>query len=301
MELVYDAFKDIHNDKQIIFNTIYPFATENINDYTKYFDLKDKSLLTVGSSGDQAINALLEGSKDVTVLDICPYTEMYYYLKIAGILALDKDEFMNFFSTHICYGRNPYSFNFETYNSIEDSLRHVSNEGYEFWDALFNKYPGHVIRTHLFTNDEHSKNSVIRYNNYLANDENYEEARKLVMHSKVKFINDSIDKFKSDDKFDNIWLSNIAAYLSLIDIRDMFLNFLPYLNNEGKMLLAYIYHVCDGYTNINPHYSNNKAEDLYELLKDYEFVQKEFEGVQSISYGKKNSIDKILTYKKGIN
>ena len=65
MELVYDAFKDINNDKQIIFHTIYPFATENINDYTEYFDLKDKSLLTVGSSGDQAINALLKDYKFV--------------------------------------------------------------------------------------------------------------------------------------------------------------------------------------------------------------------------------------------
>lgn len=301
MELVYDAFKDINNDKQIIFHTIYPFATENINDYTKYFDLKDKSLLTVGSSGDQAINALLEGSKDVTVLDICPYTEMYYYLKIAGILALDKDEFMNFFSTHICYGRNPYSFNSKTYDRIKDSLRHVSNEGYEFWNALFSKYPGHIVRTHLFTNDERDKNSVIRFNNYLANDENYEKVKEIVMHNKVKFINGSISSFKSDKKFDNIWLSNIAAYLSISDIRNMFLDFLPYLNEDGKMLLAYIYHVCNGYTNINPHYSNHKAEDLYELLKDYKFGQEEFEGVQSISYGKKNSIDKILTYKKGIN
>ena len=57
------------------FSWIYPFTTENINGYIDMFDLKDKSLFTVGSSGDQAINAILKGCKDITVLDINPFTK----------------------------------------------------------------------------------------------------------------------------------------------------------------------------------------------------------------------------------
>ena len=49
------------------FNQIYPFATENISGYIDKFDLKDKSLLTVGSSGDQVINAILYGCKKISV------------------------------------------------------------------------------------------------------------------------------------------------------------------------------------------------------------------------------------------
>ena len=39
------------------FKLIYKFTTENISGYIKEFDFKNKSLLTVGSSGDQVINA----------------------------------------------------------------------------------------------------------------------------------------------------------------------------------------------------------------------------------------------------
>lgn len=76
--------------------SIYPFTTENISGYIDNFNLKDKSLLTVGSSGDQVINAILKGCKDTTLLDINPYTKLYYYLKAASIITLNLDGFMRF-------------------------------------------------------------------------------------------------------------------------------------------------------------------------------------------------------------
>lgn len=48
------------------FSTIYPFTTEMISGYIEYMDVSCKSVLTVGSSFDQAFNALLYGAKDVT-------------------------------------------------------------------------------------------------------------------------------------------------------------------------------------------------------------------------------------------
>lgn len=48
----------------------YPFTTENISGYVKEFDLNNKSLLTLGSSGDQVINASLFNCKDIHVVDI---------------------------------------------------------------------------------------------------------------------------------------------------------------------------------------------------------------------------------------
>ena len=46
-----------------------------------------KYSLTVGSSADQAISAIARGCKDITVLDICPLTEPYFYLKKSAILS----------------------------------------------------------------------------------------------------------------------------------------------------------------------------------------------------------------------
>ena len=38
--------------RRINFQQLYSTTTENIDSYIDFFDLKDKSLLTVGSSGD---------------------------------------------------------------------------------------------------------------------------------------------------------------------------------------------------------------------------------------------------------
>ena len=86
------------------FDKIYPFTTENISGYINQFDLENKSFLTVGSSCDQVINASLKGCKDITLLDICPYTQDYYYLKTTAIEELDYDDFLKFLCHKGYYG-----------------------------------------------------------------------------------------------------------------------------------------------------------------------------------------------------
>src|SRR5574344_2017421 len=74
------------------FQDVYPFATEAISSYFPKLNLKDKSLLTVGSSLDQAFNGLVLGAKNVTVLDINKNTLEYYKLKRELILNTPKEE-----------------------------------------------------------------------------------------------------------------------------------------------------------------------------------------------------------------
>ena len=71
-----------------IFKNVYPFTTENIAGYIERLDLKDKSVLTVGSSGDQAFNALLLGANRIVLYDINPNT--YGFLKLKKDLILDS-------------------------------------------------------------------------------------------------------------------------------------------------------------------------------------------------------------------
>ena len=60
MNLFDDINKRVNDDNiGVDFFCLYPFTTENINGYLPYFELKGKSLLTVGSSCDQAINACI--------------------------------------------------------------------------------------------------------------------------------------------------------------------------------------------------------------------------------------------------
>lgn len=70
------------------FSRIYTFTTENISGYIDYFDFNNKSLLTVGSSGDQVLNSFYNGARDITLFDINEYAKYYVYLKISGVLSL---------------------------------------------------------------------------------------------------------------------------------------------------------------------------------------------------------------------
>ena len=85
--------------QKIDFRAVYPFTTENISGYIDEFDLKDKSLLTVGSSSDQVINAAFKGCRDITVLDKSVFAKEYFYLKKAAILKLNQEELFKF----LCY------------------------------------------------------------------------------------------------------------------------------------------------------------------------------------------------------
>ena len=67
------------------FSRIYSFTTENIAGYIDYFDLNNKKLLTIGSSGDQILNAFYNGARDITLFDINEYAKYYVYLKISAI------------------------------------------------------------------------------------------------------------------------------------------------------------------------------------------------------------------------
>lgn len=58
------------------FESVYPFATENVLEYFATLNLKDQSVLTVGSSLDQLFNALVYGAKKVSVFDINPYRNL---------------------------------------------------------------------------------------------------------------------------------------------------------------------------------------------------------------------------------
>ena len=64
-----------------LFQEVYPFTTEMISGYFKDLDFQDKKVMTLGSSSDQAFNALLLGAKKITVYDINENTAKYGKLK----------------------------------------------------------------------------------------------------------------------------------------------------------------------------------------------------------------------------
>jgi len=280
-----------HRNVRDTFDKIYPFTTENIAGYLPLFDLKDKSLFTVGSSGDQIFNSILLESKNVTVFDICPFVKEYYYLKKAGIESFSREEFLKFFCYRGSLIDNRKAFDKNLFNSLKNNLKNDDYESFLFWDKLFSEYNGLKIRARLFKDDEYSEASICKINEYLKDDVSYEKLRNnlnktlVTLKSSNVFVDDIIDNY------DNVFLSNLCAYYSSEELVSLFYKFLPLLNDDGKILICYLYYAFD------------KSGRLARLLQAFNNISENisynyFDGINSILYGFDSIKDSALVYKK---
>lgn len=228
-----------------MFTKIYSFTTENMVGYLQLFDFKDKSFLTVGSSGDQTLNAILGGCNRAHIIDICPFAEEYFYLKMAAILTLTRKEFLDFFSLRqFIYSDtiNKNAFNIYTYRKIRSALSNDSVK--EFWNIMFRKYSGLLLRQKLFnTRQDSPANFSCKVNNYLVSDEEYNKLKKVISDAIVSFSIGDIFKteFNLDESYDNVNFSNLITYNMPEDMIKLYEKVIPFLNNDGKMLMAYLY------------------------------------------------------------
>lgn len=288
LEMNLKLVKDVIEGKTYVrFIYIYPFTTENIKGYMSNLDLKDKSIITVGSSADQVINSFLYGSKDITLFDINPFTKYYFELKKAGILLLEFNSFYEFFSNNI------NSFNIKTYSLLRNNL---SKETKLFWDSLFNSYDSCFFRDKLFSKDERTLKTLVKYNPYM-DEINYNILKTTIDSLNPIFINSSLNEIKSKvvRKYDYVFLSNISSYLKLYTKENIskFINTIKdltnILNKSGSIYLAYIYDRI-----------KNKIDD--DILTDISFMNYIFDNkitehtFESISY--KNGKDAVLIYKR---
>ena len=81
------------------YTPMYVYGTEQISNYYSKLDLKDKTVLTIAGSGDQAINALYFGAKEVTCFDINLLTGYFINLKITALKYLTYKEFLTYFGS----------------------------------------------------------------------------------------------------------------------------------------------------------------------------------------------------------
>ena len=283
------------------FEEIYPFTTENIAGYIDYFDLQDKSLLTVGSSGDQIINAAFKGTKDITLLDINPYAKYYYYLKTAGILELNLTDFNEFFRYNDypkVFKYNKKVFDKASYKKLKSTLKSLDNDSYLFWDELFDMYQPDYIRFSLFSNDEYGTSVLGKSNLYLQSENTYDETKTKLKELRPEFINEDIFKSNLTKNYDNIWLSNIACYLYQDKIKGMTDKFADKLAVDGKLLISYLYSI-----DMNTEYDDDWSpiydlkNDL-ELLKEYSPIFHFFKGVNGIKHIDDDIKDSVLIYQK---
>ncbi len=257
--------KDIFKLKRVKrFDKLYKFTTENISGYISEFSFKDKTLLTVGSSCDQVINANLYGCNDIVVVDVNGLAEYYFYLKKAAILSFDYDDFLKFLDYNF-YGD---TYSKSMYCELRGILSILNIKALVFWDYVYNNYDIIQIRYFLFHNLAKETKYIKEFNSYLKSVENYNLAKNRLMSLNVEFINDNILKIDKCclKNVDNIILSNIYDYNSnffkLGSFKKGVNNLASILSDDGKMLVAYLYGT--NYNNlVNDLVSKNIINNIY--------------------------------------
>lgn len=222
--------KNIYHDTSFIFAT----TNEKISFYEEFFQNKEKALSVIGS-GDQILNLILSGCKNVAGFDISRFPKYFLELKKAGILTLTRGEFISFFFD-ITYKKD------EIYDDMYWNMRNcLKEEDKNFWDSLLNYYDwSEITQSTLFSSQTVSLNSIMENNRYLEK-QNYEEMKKLVLISQIKYYTDNIQHLATiiKEKYDFINLSSIMYY---IDHYKKLLPQLP-LTENGGIALTYLYEV----------------------------------------------------------
>lgn len=252
-------YRDDWNNQTIM--KAYAFSNEDMKEMFRHLRVKDKKVLTVGSSGDQAINALYYGAKDVTIIDANLFTKYYTEYKIAAIKNLNYKEFIDYFITF----EAPFAK--QVYQKIFHDL---DKDTQTFWgiiflhdgDDEFNKGIYSKISERVDCNMEEISSSFYK-NPILYN--RLQKKFKLEAPS-VKYINAEFGDFpvSTEEKYDLILLSNIYTYThdyfkSVVD--DLYKN---NLTANGKIQLHYNFHNGDRWLGFYHMFPKNKI-NKYDL------------------------------------
>lgn len=284
-------------------NTFYSahlFTTENISGFTKKVSFKNKAILTVCSSGDQAFNMILNGASRVSLIDANVFTKYYFYLKEAAIRALDYKKFLSFFTKNNRFDNNLFSL--DSYLIIRNYI--IDEEIKKFWDYLFCHYNGKLIcNSNLFINSDNYQKTAIERNDYLRNEDAYNKLKKNLLNKNFKFYNINLfdEEIPKDERYDFVYLSNIFDYLNIKDelkyikkIRDIILKIKNILNDNGEIAVSYLYFYFDDFLNVDT--SLNSLKIRNELFNNLYYIL--FPGVAAPFSRQLRNKDALMMYRK---
>ena len=257
----------------------YPFSNENLMEVFEYVG-KRENVFVVGSSGDQALQAVLNGAKNIMVADVNLFAKPWIDYKIACIKNLDFDTFSK------CYGvsNNDYDededeeivkfrddiksrlssvFGYEVFKKV---FRDLEGESASFWSELFiNGVDTDEIFENMLNLDILPSDARCAF---YKDEKQYRKLQELLSQKDIN-IDIKIAEFQDfpaitrDKKFDAILLSNVCKYIRkgiFVDVVNMLHS---RLNDGGILQMHY-----DFGTNVKAH---------KEILK-YAFLGKKIDG-----------------------
>lgn len=224
-------------DKELFHTTsaVYKISNERTQDYYSYLIGREKVLSVIGS-GDQILNLILEGTKEIDAFDISSFPKYFLYLKMAAIKALSKEEYIEFF-----YEVNNRS---EVYDDMYDRISfYLDDEISSFWDSLFNFFDWQdIYNSTLFSSEPYIAANAINQNKFLQCDAAYEELRRALDDVVINVYEGDIFDLscRIDGTYDLVYLSNIVYYNKPDEYKEMLDEFK--LTDNG-ITLTYLYRI----------------------------------------------------------
>lgn len=260
--------------KEPLFQKLYAFSTENLH-YLSQLPIKNKShALTITGSGDQALELILLGFKNIYLIDIQPFSQYFAELKFIAIQHLSLQEFKKFFYI------SEQSFSYHSYQKLRQFLSPICES---FWNIEYQKHQfnGYLLRTSSLFKTEYEKQSQHEKNiPYLTNPSQYLFLQEALEKVSIEFLTGDYQTYSFKQKYDCILLSNIADYSHKIFPINSIQNFKTYfvqksfshLNEQGFLMFAYIY---DYENQHNSHLRNpiNSLEQRKSFFSDLEYQE----------------------------
>ncbi len=240
---------------------IYRTTNEQINKYQDFLKNREKALSII-ASGNQILNTIYEGTKNITGFDISTFPRYYLELQIAALNIFGLKDYINFIYGDI--DDEEFDDMYYTINPI------LEKESREFWDGLLNFFDfSEITASTLFSNEIVSPRNVIEKNIYLQSEENYQRLKNNIQQVNLEYITGDIFSLtkKLDTKYDFINLSSIIYYNDLNKYKEM-LETLPLMDNGEA--LTYLYKIKsfsqkqDFFPNCDFHsFDNNSGVMIY--------------------------------------
>ena len=225
------------------FERFYLYTNEHLNVFLKRIDVREKRVLTVGSSGDQILYSLLNGAKEVVCVDVCPFAEYYYRLKVACIKNLTFEEFDSLVNG------SEEIFSPVVYRKVSHD---ITGDAREFWDSLYLDGFNHKECLITRANVRLMGNAI-----YLNNKDLYNKLQKTLSKPQAVLflqadIRDLPDILQEEDKYDVMLFSNIIQYAHTwnggqtqecgeMEFLTIMKKLVKNLNSNGVMQIDYAY------------------------------------------------------------
>lgn len=200
---------------------LYYSSNEDLYQLLDHVDITNKKVLSVLASGDQYFHLSERDPRIIDTFDINHLTKYYFYLRKWGIIY------------HDLYYPNVFS-NETIYSIIKEVKPKDKNEeeALNYWERYIQTFYSYLTNELIYLGQDPKKNEI----------KNLRRLKEYLLNQEFRFYHMDISKDVIDDKYDFIFISNIAEYYVLNEkaMNGLSHNLYQMLEEDGEVLLSYV-------------------------------------------------------------